>query len=75
MRARRKYLGDAGGTQARFATADHGAQAGAAGTDDYDVIGVVFNRIGFSASGRCSRAVCAVECGNIDADPRAPFSE
>ena len=45
VRARGEYLGDAGGAQARFAAADHGAQAGAAGADDDDVINVVLNRI------------------------------
>ena len=52
MRAGRKHLGDAGGAQARFRAADHGAQAGAAGADDHDVVGVVLDRIGFSVGGR-----------------------
>ena len=52
MRAGRKHLGDAGGAQARFAAADHRAQAGAAGADHDDVEGVVFDRIGFSVGGR-----------------------
>src|SRR5208337_467886 len=60
VRARRKYLGDAGGAQARLAAADHRAQAGAAGTDNNDVVGVVFNRIGLSAGGKSSGVVCAV---------------
>ena len=51
VRAGRKYLGDAGGAQARFAAADHGAQAGAAGADDHDVVGVVFDRIGVAVAG------------------------
>ena len=32
--------------------ADHGAQARAAGADHDDVVGVVFDRIGFSVGGR-----------------------
>ncbi len=52
MRAGREHLGDAGGAQARFRAADHGAQAGAAGADDHDVVGVVLDRIGFSVGGR-----------------------
>ena len=51
MRARREHLGDAGGAQAGFGAADHGAQAGAAGANDHDVVGVVLDRIGFSVGG------------------------
>ena len=52
MRAGREHFCDAGGAQARFRAANHGAQAGAAGADDHDVIGVVLDRIGFSVGGR-----------------------
>ena len=52
MRAGRKHLGDAGGAQSGLAAADHGAQAGAAGADHDHVVGVVFDRIGFSVAGR-----------------------
>jgi hypothetical protein len=56
VRAGRKHLGDAGGAQSAFATADYRAQAGAAGANDDDVIGVVFNRIGVAVGG--GTAVC-----------------
>ena len=46
VRAGGEHFGDAGGAQARFATADHGAQARAAGADHDHVIGVVGDRIG-----------------------------
>ena len=46
VRARREHLGDAGGAQAGFRAADHGAQAGAAGADDHDVVVMIFDRIG-----------------------------
>ena len=52
VRAGRKHFCDAGGAQAGLAAADHGAQAGAAGANHHDVIGVVFDRIGFSVGGR-----------------------
>ena len=52
MRAGRKYLGDAGGAQARLAAADHRAQPGAAGADHHDVVGVVLDRIGVTIGGR-----------------------
>jgi len=52
MRAGRKHFCDAGGAQARLRAADHRAQARAAGADHDDVIGVVFDRIGFSVGGR-----------------------
>ena len=51
VRAGRKHLGDAGGAQAGFAAADHGAQARAAGADHDDVVGVIFDRIGFAIGG------------------------
>ena len=54
VRAGRKYLGDAGGAQARLAAADDGAQAGAAGADHHDVIGMVFDRIGVAVGAKCS---------------------
>ena len=56
MRAGREHFCDAGGAQARFRAADHGAQAGAAGADDHDVVGVVLDRIGFSVGGRTASA-------------------
>ena len=62
MRARRKYLGDAGGAQARFAAADHGAQAGAAGADDDDVVGMILDRIGTAIDRGSAAAVCAILC-------------
>src|SRR5262249_14191661 len=46
VRARRKPLGDAGRLQASLAAAQRRAQAGAAGTDHHDAIGVVGGRIG-----------------------------
>ena len=52
MRAGREHFGDAGGAQARFRAADHGAQTGAAGADHHDVVGVVLDRIGFTVGGR-----------------------
>jgi len=58
MRARRKYLGDAGGAQASLAAADHRAQAGATGADHDDVVGVVLDRIGLSVGGGSTTAVC-----------------
>ena len=54
MRAGREHFCNAGGAQARFRAADHGAQAGAAGADDHDVVGVILDRIGFTVSGRAS---------------------
>ncbi len=51
MRAGRKHFGDAGGAQARFRAADYGAQAGTAGADHHDVVGVVLDRIGFTVGG------------------------
>ena len=44
--AGRKHLADAGGAQARFAAADHRAQARAAGPDHDDIVAVIFDRIG-----------------------------
>jgi hypothetical protein len=41
--AGRENLGDAGGAQARFGAADHRAQARAAGADNDDVKGMVFD--------------------------------
>ena len=46
VRAGGKHLGDAGGAQARLATADHGAQPRAAGADHHHVVSVVDDRIG-----------------------------
>ena len=60
MRAGRKHLGDAGGAQSGLAAADHGAQARAAGADHDHVIGVVFDRIGFSVGGRTAIGGLAV---------------
>jgi len=57
MRAGWKHLGDAGGAQPGLAAADHGAQASTAGADHDDVIGVIFDRIGFSIAGS-SAAIC-----------------
>ncbi len=51
VRSRRKNLGDTGGAKAGLAAADHGAQAGAAGADDHDVVGMVFDRIGLAVGG------------------------
>ena len=48
VRAGREDLGDAGGAQAGFRAADDGAQAGAAGADDDDVVTVIFDRVGFA---------------------------
>ena len=62
VRAGRKHLGDAGGAQARFAAADHGAQPGAAGADDDDVIGVVLDRIGAAVDGRTPRSRRWLRC-------------
>ena len=60
MRAGRKHLCDAGGAQAGFAAADHRAQTGAAGADHDDVVGVVFDRIGFTVGGGTATAVCGL---------------
>ncbi len=57
VRAGRKHFCDAGGAQAGFAAADHRAQAGAAGADDHDVVGVVLDRIGLAIGGRASTAI------------------
>ncbi len=57
MRARRKYLGDAGGAQSGLAAADHRAQTGAAGADHDDVVSVVFDRIGVSVGGGATAAI------------------
>ncbi len=56
VRAGRKHLGDARGAQAGLAATDDGAQAGAAGADNHDVVGVVLDRISAAVDGRC-RAV------------------
>jgi len=48
VRAGREHLGDAGGAQAGLAAADHGAQAGAAGSHHDHVIGVILDRVGAS---------------------------
>jgi hypothetical protein len=45
MAARREHLGDARGLQAFDGHAESGAEAGTAGTDDHDVIGVVDDRV------------------------------
>ena len=46
VRAGGEHLGDAGGAKPRFAAADHGPQARAAGADHHHVIGMVDDRIG-----------------------------
>ena len=48
--ARREDLGDAGGLQSRRGHAERGAQTGAAGADDDDVIEMLDDRIGLAAS-------------------------
>ena len=57
--AGREHLGDAGGLQPGSGEPHGGAQAGAAGADDDDVVGVVGDRIGgghrLSSSGRRGR--------------------
>ena len=61
VRARRKNLGDAGGAQAGFAAADHGAQPRAAGADHDHVVGVILDRIGAAIDGgRGAFSVCCV---------------
>ena len=62
MRAGREHLGDAGGAQAGLAAADHGAQARAAGADHDDVVGVIFDRIGFAVGGGTAAAVAPCRC-------------
>jgi len=57
VRAGRKYLGDASGAKSRLAATDHRAQARAAGADDHDVVGVVFDWIGFAIGGRATFAI------------------
>ena len=57
VRARREHLGDAGGLQAGLGAAERGAQAGAAGADDDDVVGVVGDGIGPAVDGRLGGAV------------------
>ena len=69
MRARREHFGDARGPQPRFAAADRGAQPGAAGADDDDIVGVVFDRIGAAIDGRrrassVRRALCHAHTPN-----------
>ena len=49
--AGREDLGDAGGLQARLAHAEGGAQAGAAGADHDDVVGVVDDAVGGPVAG------------------------
>src|SRR5690606_31679080 len=51
VRARRKHLGDASGAQTGFRAADHGAQAGAAGTDNNNIVFVILDRIGAAVDG------------------------
>ncbi len=69
VRARGEDLGDARGAQARLAAADDGAQAGAAGADDHDVIVVIFDRIGAAVGGRSgAAAVCSI--GSHDHNPK-----
>ena len=70
MRARRKHLGDAGGAQSRFAAADDGAQAGAAGADDDHVVDVIFDRVGAAVDGR-SRAASVGPVGGHGHTPHA----
>ena len=65
MRARGKDLGDAGGAQSRLAATDDGAQPGAAGANDDDVVGVILNRVGAAVDGRCR--VPAVSAGHCHA--------
>ena len=63
MGAGREHLGDAGGAQARFAAADHGAQPGAAGADDDDVIGMILDRVGAAVDRRTRvPAIGSVRC-------------
>jgi hypothetical protein len=52
MRAGRKHFGNAGRLEPRLGAADTGAQAGAAGSDDDHVVGVVCDRIGLAAERR-----------------------
>src|SRR5215472_2369230 len=58
--AGRKYLGDAGGPQARLAATDDRAQARAAGADHHDIVSVVLDRIGAATDGWRSTAVLSV---------------
>src|SRR3982074_2348284 len=60
VRARRKYFGDAGGTQPGFAAADYRTQARAAGADHDDIIGMVFDRIGVTVGGGTTPAICGL---------------
>ena len=55
--AGREHLGDAGGAQPLLGHAEGGAQAGAAGADDHDVVGVVDDLIGLPVDGRRGRSV------------------
>ena len=48
--------------KARFAAADHRAQAGAAGADHDDVVDVVFDRIGAAVDCGTGAAVFAAVC-------------
>ena len=78
VRARREDLGDAGGAQAGFTAADDGAQSGAAGADDDDVVSVILDRIGAAVDGRsCAGAVRSVCChGHNPKDSlRMPYAE
>ena len=56
--AGREHLGDAGGPQPLLGHAEGGAQAGAAGADDDDVIGVIDDLIGLAVDRRARPRRC-----------------
>ena len=57
MAARREHLGDAGGRQPRFGEAQRRAQAGSAGADHDDVVGVIDEFVVFGVMSRRSSGV------------------
>ncbi|GCC44058.1 hypothetical protein chiPu_0028048 [Chiloscyllium punctatum] len=75
VRAGREHLGDAGGAQARFRAADHGAQARAAGADHDDVVGVVLDRIGLAVGGRAAIGGLAVSFTGHGSNSRRQFED
>ncbi len=63
VRAGREHLGDAGGAQAGFAAADHGAQTRTAGADHHHVVVVILDLVGPAVDGRrCAAAVRSAFC-------------
>ena len=83
VRARREHLRHAGGLEAGFGAAERRAQAGAAGADDDDVVGVVVDGIGLAVDGRRRggrlapsplRLVAPASAGHLPQPPKLSFS-